>query len=59
MKKTFTVIGLLAFIYTLAALFFFSSCSVARREGTTSPCYSSKHFIGYGAGGFGKGRMRN
>lgn len=39
MKRTLTVIGLLAFVYTLTALIFFSSCSVARREGTTSPCY--------------------
>lgn len=58
MKRTFTVIGLLAFIYTLAALIFFTSCSVARREGTTSPCYSSRHFVGYGPGGFGKARMK-
>lgn len=42
MKKTFTVFGLLALIYGLAALFFFSSCSVARREGTTSPCYQKQ-----------------
>lgn len=42
MKKTLTVFGFLALIYGLAAMMFFSSCSVARREGTTSPCYQKQ-----------------
>lgn len=50
------IIGYLALIYALA--FLFSSCSIAAREGTTSPCYSSKHFVGFGPGGYGKGRMK-
>lgn len=45
-------------IFALAAMLFFSSCSVAQREGDTSPCYSSKHYIGYGPGGFGRGQMK-
>jgi len=45
-------------IFALTAIMFFSSCS-ASREGTTSPCWSTKHMVGYGPGGFGRGRMKN
>jgi len=36
-----------------------SSCSIIRQEGSTSPCYGQKHYVGYGPGGYGKGRIKN
>ena len=34
-------------IFALAAMLFFTSCSVAKREGGTSPCYNAKAFSGF------------
>lgn len=36
-------------IFALTAMFFFSSCSVVRREGSTSPCNNKQAYSGYGA----------
>jgi hypothetical protein len=49
------VVGYLALVFFLAWLC--AGCSTARREGTTSPCWTTKHMVGYSFGGWGKGRM--
>jgi hypothetical protein len=46
-----------ALVFTLIILM--SSCSVLRREGSTSPCFATQHYVGYGFGGFAKGRMKH
>ena len=53
MKAQFTfyktariVIGYLLLVYALPVIF--TSCSIARREGTTSPCNNKNAFAGYG-----------
>lgn len=52
--------GYLALIFGLLLLIMScSSCNIASREGTTSPCWSTKNMVGYGPGGYGKGRMKN
>lgn len=50
------VLVYLAFVYGTALVL--TSCSAAH-EGDTSPCYSQKHYVGYGPGGFGKYRPKN
>lgn len=50
------VLIMLLSIYGLTVLLW--SCSIVKREGSTSPCYANKHMVGYGPGGWGKGRMK-
>lgn len=58
MKHYFAPIAIPFLIELALFVVFLSSCS-STREGTTSPCYSHRHFVGYGPGGFGKHRMKN
>jgi hypothetical protein len=46
------VITYLAIVFALAILF--TSCSVVRREGSTSPCNNKQAFSGYGADNQGR-----
>jgi hypothetical protein len=57
MTTSTIIVGFVALVFALLVLL--SSCSVVRREGSTSPCYTTKHYVGYGFGGFGKGRMKH
>lgn len=47
LKTAKIVLAYAALVFALA--FLFSSCSIARREGTTSPCNNKDAFSGYGA----------
>jgi hypothetical protein len=45
-----------AFYWSLLIIGLWQLCSCASSKDASSPCYSQTHYVGYGPGGWTKGR---